>query len=102
MQGGNLGRIDTTTNTVTEIPVPTAAGPSDGLYGIRVASNGDVWFTAAGANALARYTPATHAFTFYQLSVPNSVPFGLAFDDTGKLWFTATVNPNYVGVLTLP
>ena len=102
LEGGKLGRVDSTNGTVTEIPVPlTSAGTADGMYGIQVAENGDVWFTAAAADALIRYVPESRAFTFYQLGIPGSIPFGISFDPQGNLWFTATTNPNYVGVMAI-
>ena len=102
LEGGKLGRIDSATGSVTEIPVPvTSAGTADGMYGIQVAGNGDVWFTSAAANALIRYTPRSRAFTLYQLGIPSSIPFGISFDRQGNLWFTATTNPNYVGVMPI-
>jgi virginiamycin B lyase len=101
LEGGKLGRIDTASGSVTEIPVPvTSAGTADGMYGIQVAGNGDVWFTSAAANALIRYIPESRAFTLYQLGIPGSIPFGISFDRQGNLWFTATTNPNYVGVMS--
>jgi virginiamycin B lyase len=97
LQFGKLGRIDTATGKITELPVPTTLGNPEDLHGILVA-NGEVWFTSSGANALVRYSPADDTFTFFQLPVPDSIPFGLALTPTGTLWFTAGGNPvNYVG-----
>jgi virginiamycin B lyase len=102
LEGGKLGRIDTATGSITEIPVPvTSAGSADGMYGIQVAGNGDVWCTSAAANALIRYIPRSRSFTLYQLRIPSSIPFGISFDRQGNLWFTASTNPNYVGIMSL-
>ena len=101
LEGGKVGRIDSATGIVMEISVPvTSAGAADGMYGIQVAANGDVWFTSSGANALIRYVPESRAFTLYQLSVPSSIPFGISLDRQGNLWFTAATSPNYVGVMS--
>jgi virginiamycin B lyase len=100
LQGGNLGRVDPLTGSVTEIPLPaTSPGSSSGMYDIQTAPHGDVWIASAGANALVQYDPRTSEFTFYMLSVPGSIPFGLAFDRAGRLWFTASANPSYIGVM---
>jgi virginiamycin B lyase len=102
LEGGKLGRIDPATGSVTEIPVPvTSAGRADGMYGIQVTGNGDVWFTSAATSALIRYIPRSRSFTLYQLRIPSSIPFGISFDRQGNLWFTASTNPNYVGVMSL-
>jgi virginiamycin B lyase len=100
LETGKLGMMDTRTTTLVEIPVPNATGDPKGLYAIAVGPGGDVWFGSAGSNALVRYTAASQRFTFYTLSTPQSIPFGLALDVQGHLWFTADSSPtNYVGVL---
>jgi virginiamycin B lyase len=97
LQFGKLGMIDTATGKITERPVPTTLGNPEDLHAVLVA-NRDIWFTSSGANALVRYSPDDDAFTFFQLPVPASIPFGLALTPTGALWFTAGGNPvNYVG-----
>jgi virginiamycin B lyase len=101
MQTGKLGRVDGKSGEVSEIDVPKALGNPSTLYAVVIASNGDVWFASAGANALIRYTPQTQAFHFFVLPTPASIPYGLAFDSAGKLWFSADGRPaNYIGVLS--
>ena len=80
---------------------PISTGSTSGMYGLQVARDGDVWIASAGANSLLRHSPRKQACTFYQLATPGSIPFELAFDGTGDLWFTAAGNPNYVGALSL-
>jgi virginiamycin B lyase len=100
LETGKLGMMDTRTNTLVERSVPNVAGDPKGLYAIVVGPSGDVWFGSAGSNALVRYTASSQTFTFYTLSIPQSIPFGLAFDAGGRLWFTADASPtNYIGVL---
>ena len=102
LQFGKLGMIDSTTGKVTEQGVPTTLGNPEDLHSIVVA-NGDIWLTSSGANALVRYSPDKHAFTFFRLSEPGSTPFGLALGPADTLWFTAGGNPiNYVGAMTIP
>ncbi len=85
---------------LTEIAVPATLGEPTGLYALTLGHDGSVWFACASANALVRYSPQSGAFTFNVLSVPASVPFGLALDRSGTVWFTAAAMPNnYVGQL---
>lgn len=101
MQAWKLGRVDGKTGKVSEIDVPKTLGNPSTLYAVATASNGDVWFASAGANALIRYTPQSQAFRFFVLPTPASVPYGVAFDSAGKLWFSADGQPaNYIGVLS--
>jgi virginiamycin B lyase len=102
LQDQKLGRVDSATGSVTEIPVPTtSAGAPSGMYDLQIARNGDVWFASAAAKSLVRYDPRTRDFTFYELSIPNSAPFGLSLDGKGNLWFTTSTIPNYVGVMPI-
>ncbi|HKS69394.1 MAG TPA: hypothetical protein VJQ45_03175 [Ktedonobacterales bacterium] len=95
-----IGMLDTHTGRVEEILVPSTLGTPGGLYAITVTHDGDVWFACSSANALVRYQPASHGFTFFQLSTPASIPYGLAQDGAGRLWFTADATAqNYVGMM---
>jgi virginiamycin B lyase len=101
MQTGKIGRVDAKTGQLGEIDVPRALGNPATLYAVAAATNGDVWFASSGANALIRYTPQSRAFRFFVLPTPASVPYGVALDSSGKLWFSADGRPaNYVGVLS--
>src|SRR6266568_4115001 len=98
---GRLGMIDTTTNSVTELPVPTLFGKPAALYGLVVTHDGNVWFVNNSAGMLVRYAPGEAPYTFFQLALPSSGPFGLTLDAAGKLWFTADgPSANYVGAVT--
>ena len=99
--GGRLGMIDTSTNSVTELPVPALFGKPAALYGLVVTHDGNAWFVNDGAGALGRYAPGKASYTFFQLALSSSGPFGLTLDAAGKLWFTADgPSANYVGVVT--
>ncbi|MGH2486853.1 MAG: virginiamycin B lyase family protein [Ktedonobacterales bacterium] len=99
-QSGKLGYVDTRTDKVTEIAVPQTLGNPAGMYAIVPGADGTIWFTSNGSNAIVAYASATGAFTFYQLPVQQSVPFGMVMDGHGDLWFTAGAQPNnYVGAL---
>jgi len=98
---GKLGMIDPATGRVTELEVPTTLGIPAGLYGVVVTLDGDVWFASNDANALIRYAPGTKNFTFYQLAVPSSIPYGVALDSADRLWFTTDgASTNSIGELS--
>jgi virginiamycin B lyase len=98
-----IGVLDTHTGSIEELPVPQNVGGAGGLYDITITSDGNVWFACTSANALVRYQPDKRAFTFFQLSTPNSIPYGLARDNKGQLWFTADdISQNYVGMVQPP
>jgi virginiamycin B lyase len=99
LSDGKLGRIDTATKQVTELSVPSPLGSSQGMYQDVIGSDGTVWFACSGANALVRYSPSSGQYTFYQLPQSGSVPYGLALDSSGHLWFTGDGMPNYIGEL---
>ena len=87
---GRLGMINSATGRVTELAVPAVAGHPAALYDLVVAPNGDVWFVNNGADALVRYTLKDGRYTFFQLILPSSAPYGLALDRAGILWFTTS------------
>lgn len=100
LEQGKLGVVDSRSGVVREMTVPASLGNNLGLYAVVAAGNGDVWFACSGSNALVRYVPPSGHFTFYTLAAPTSVPYGLALDGSGRLWFTAAASPqNYVGVM---
>lgn len=97
-QQGRLGNVDPQTGKITEIPVPQTLGNPAGMYAVVVGGDGGVWFTCNGCNAIVEY--ASGSFTFYQLPIQQSVPFGMVMDSQGNLWFTAGAQPsNYIGAL---
>ncbi len=97
---GKLGMLDPTTGTMIELPVPALSGGSPALYELVIDHKGNIWFVDVGANTLVRYVPEKQTLTFFQLSLPGSVPFGLTLDPAGKLWFTAGGGlANYIGEL---
>lgn len=98
---GKLGMIDPTTDSVTELSVPTVSGNTASLYRIVVTSKGEVWFVNNGDNALVRYSPASATYTFFQISTSSGGLYGLTLDQAGTLWFTMSGTPaNAVGEMT--
>jgi virginiamycin B lyase len=86
---GKLSMLDPTTGTLTELPVPALSGGPPALYELVIDHKGNIWFVDVGANTLVRYIPEKQTLTFFQLSLPGIVPFGLTLDPAGRLWFTA-------------
>lgn len=98
-----IGALDTHTGHIEELAVPATLGSAGGLYGITVTHDGNVWFACSGANALVRYRPGSRDFAFFQLATPDSIPYGLAQDSAGRLWFTAdATSQNYIGMMQPP
>lgn len=103
LQAPALGSLNMATGKITERAVPATVGDPIGLYQIVVTTSGAIWFNSVGANALVRFVPSSGAFTFFQLSVLQSIPYGLTLDASGHLWFSATGAPqNYIGELMVP
>ncbi len=88
---------------VRSFPLPNAGAPRNVIAG-----GGDLWFTAAGENAIGRlqYTsPVDYDYTFFSIPTTNSQPYDLAWDGS-NVWFTQNaankigkLNPNS-GVIT--
>jgi len=102
-----MGYIETASGQVTEWRTPPPPLAPNGAARVLNAlvfdpHTGALWVTSTGANALLRYQPATRAYTYYPLPLPASVPYGIALDQTGALWFTADGGPGrtYIGSLT--
>jgi virginiamycin B lyase len=88
MTANKLARIDPQTGQVTEWT------PPNGQHNIMEAAidrQGQVWFTEQLANYIGRFDPTTQTFTVYSLDAaigPRMAPQDLAFDASGRLWFT--------------
>jgi virginiamycin B lyase len=98
----SVGMIDAQSNVVTMWRVPAPVGETRVINGLTLGSDGALWLTSTGANALIRYAPQENAYTFYALTIPKSVPYGLTRDRQGTLWFTADGGDEatYVGRLS--
>ena len=97
---GKLGVFNPTTTTLAELPVPTVGNATPAPYALVVTHDNTVWFVDNGADALVRYQPDAHRYTFYQLALSGSAPYGLTLDRQNKLWFTAdSSSTDYVGMV---
>ena len=93
---GLLLRLDPRTGAVTSYYASLSGADPGGLYGLAVASSGDVWVTILAENALARLDAATHHFVYYRVPTENSGPLALVAGAEQTLWFTET---DKIGVL---
>ena len=100
LQYHKLGVLDPSSGSVREITVPSPRSATPNLYDILVGTDGTVWVADMGQDAITRFVPRTATFTWFALPEPSSIPYGLAWDRSGRLWFTADRSPtNYVGML---
>jgi virginiamycin B lyase len=82
--GGKLGRVDPETSQITEFIPPVANVEPRRLVAVGEA----IYFTDSGGGRLGRFTLADRKFTLWNSpSGPKSVPYGIAADSTGQIWF---------------
>ncbi|MEO0574719.1 MAG: lyase [Pseudomonadota bacterium] len=92
-----LAHIDADTLTVTEVDLPSAEARPRRL---EVLADGSVWYVDYAQGKLGRYLPETDAFTEWQMPQGEGArPYGMAADNSGRLWMVSTgVQPNvFVG-----
>ena len=70
--GNQIGRYDPTTNTITNVPVPSPLALPGGEA---IGSDGGVWFTEMSENKVARLDPNTLQIT--EISIPVESPAGV-------------------------
>jgi virginiamycin B lyase len=100
-QSGILGQINPQTGQITTSIPPSPLGLRSGLYGLISDAQGNLWFTYIGNNAIGKFIPANGHYILYQIPIPDSGPFGLAFSRQGTIVFTeSAASANSIGVLT--
>ena len=87
---GLLLSLNPQTGTFTPYFAPSTVSGSDagGVYGLLIASDGDVWITLGTENALARLNVATRHFMYYAIPTKGSLPLGLVMGANQSIWFT--------------
>lgn len=88
MTANKLARIDPRTGQVTEWTPPNG---QHNIMETAIDRYGMIWFTEQLANYIGRFDPTTQTFKVYSLDVaigPRMAPQDLAFDTSGRLWFT--------------
>jgi virginiamycin B lyase len=67
-----------------------------GPHSLQVAPDGAIWTTLALANQLARFDPASEAWSVHSLET-GYYPHTLRFDGRGRIWYTLAAS-NHVGM----
>jgi virginiamycin B lyase len=107
-RASQIGRLDLTTGTITEFPIPNTdlffdiftqtLTTSTGPRGITVGPDGNLWFAQFNASRVGRITPEGEV-TQFPTPTPNSRPVGITAGPDGNLWFTEPVG-NKIGRIT--
>ncbi len=91
-----IGRLDPSTGTLKEWPLPT---PNSGPHGLVPDRNGNIWYTGNGAGLIGKLNPKTGAITEYKMPDPAARdPHTPIFASDGMLYFTVQ-GGNFVGRL---
>lgn len=85
---GFLLQFDPSSSHFTIYSAPGATTGSGSLYGLLIASNGDVWVAITAENMLARLDVKQQRFFSYVIPTSNSLPMGLVEDRQHGIWFT--------------
>lgn len=85
---GLLLSFDPRTGTFVPYYALPGGNSTGGLYGLAIASNGEIWVTLTEENAIARLDVMMHHFVFYQIPTKGSLPLGVVMDAHHTLWFT--------------
>jgi len=101
--GDKLGRLDSSTNTITEWPV--GDGPQYLVADISL-GNTSLYFTEGGGNRISRLAPSINGYSSEAVPTPGSFPQGIALTLIGMtlvpsdIWFTERSGGQF-GRLTL-
>ncbi|MDR4489791.1 MAG: hypothetical protein R2685_02665 [Candidatus Nitrosocosmicus sp.] len=91
---GNLFVFDSKSNTFNKtIPIPNWPIDKQGQIGtmiwdLKFDKNGDLWFTDQRSNSIWKYFTQEGRFENYKLLQDGGYPLSVAFDSSGKVWFT--------------
>lgn len=85
--GYAVAELMPTNGTVRVFVVPDQNGTLVS-WGIARDPTGKVWLTDETCNCIRSLDPVTGAFTTYPLPTPDSIPYALAIDASGNVWFT--------------
>ncbi len=82
-KAAHIGKIDRETFEITQYPLP-GSGRRD-VHTMEFDYNGDIWFTAQGANQIGHMDAETNAIRLWDVPTPNARPYGLVVFQ-GKPW----------------
>ena len=95
-RANKLGRI-TPEGTVSEYDLPPGTAPVAEIVG---GTDGALWVTAVGANAILKLSTEGEVLAKYPLPIPNSLPAGMVAGPDGAFWFVEKT-ANQIGRITL-
>ncbi|RUO63760.1 lyase [Pseudidiomarina insulisalsae] len=84
-KAAHIGRIDHATYEITQYPLP-GDGRRD-VHTMQFTEEGDIWFTAQGANQLGFFDVSANEIELYDVATPRARPYGLIMVD-GQPWAT--------------
>ncbi len=86
-----IGFIDPETENITTKSLPKVAPTMDTNTSTFILADysGNIWVPIINKDTILKYNPETDSFEEISLA-KQSLPFTLAIDDEGKIWFTAT------------
>lgn len=87
-----IGRIDPSTDAITEYPALTSNSTPDGI----AAGDGAMWFTELSGDKIGRIDLSTHAVTEFSVPTAGSEPADITRGPDGAMWFTEA-SANQIG-----
>jgi virginiamycin B lyase len=96
-RGGKIGRLDPTTGTFKEFPLP---GPEPSPYAIGIDRDHMIWYSSHEQDTLGRLDPRTGEVTEYPYPHSEISMRELFLDSQGRMWYASSVN-NKVGYFYL-
>lgn len=91
---GNLFIFDPKSNTfnntisIPNWPVDRQGQIGSMIWDLKFDNNGDLWFTDQRSDSIWRYFVNEDRFENYRILQDGGYPLSIAFDSTGKVWFT--------------
>ena len=84
---GTLGLYDPDAKSAKQFVIPSEGIPT----GLAIDNDGNLWMPILQSNKVAKYTPATGQFTFYDITTANAEPTGIITDSQGNVWFAEAI-----------
>jgi copper transport protein len=84
---GTLGLYDPDAKSAKQFVIPSEGIPT----GLAIDNDGNLWMPILQSNKVAKYTPATGQFTFYDIPTAKAEPTGIITDSQGNVWFAEAI-----------
>ena len=95
---GKIGKINPTTHTITEYPVPSTKRTSATPAGITSGPDGNLWFTDNTLNVVGKINPTTLDIVEFPIPTAGSHTQNITAGPDGNLWFTEVIG-NKIGMI---